>query len=116
MIEELFNIFVIPDKLLNEIYEIKPLKINYSNKYVNLVYSFDQLDDILEIIHAYKLKSNLYYTFPTCINELIFNRKILNNEISHLCLLPIVKSQIKINTDFMNDIFLLNDIAPSCTV
>ena len=105
MIEELFEIYIIPNKLLEELYEIKPLKINYSNKYVNIVYSFDHLDEMLEILYSYNLKSPLYISFPSCLNELIFNRKINNNEVTHLCLLPFVKTEIKIDKNFIKDIF-----------
>jgi len=108
LLEELFNIKKISNKALNEIYNIKPIKIQYTNKYVNLIYSFDQLTEILDILDYYKSVSSLYDSFPICMTELIFNRKIKENiEISHLCLLPNVNNSIKITSDLNNDIKLL---------
>lgn len=110
MIEELFNVTTLSDKLLNELIKIKPKKTIITKNHVNYVFTFFELDEMLEIMNDYKIKSNIYSIFPTCINELLFNRKINNNsEISHLCLLPIVKTKIIIDNDFMNDIYLLND-------
>jgi hypothetical protein len=115
MIEELFDVTTLPDKLLNELIEIKPKKIITSKNHVNFIFTFFQLDEMLEIMYDYKIRSNLYPIFPTCINELLFNRKINNNcEILHLCLLPIVKTKIIIDNDFMNDIYLLNDSTELC--
>lgn len=110
MIEELFNVTTISDKLLKELIEIKPKKTIITKNHVNFVFTFFQLDEMLEIMYDYKIKSNIYSVFPTCINELLFNRKINNNsEISHLCLLPIVKTKIIIDNDFMNDINSLDE-------
>ena len=110
MVEELFNVTTISDKLLNELIEIKPKKIIMTKNHVNFVFTFFQLDEMLEIMYYYKIKSNIYSVFPTCINELLFNRKINNNsEISHLCLLPIVKTKITIDNDFINDINSLDE-------
>ena len=115
MIEELFNVTTLSDKLLNELIKIKPKKTIISKNHVNYVFTFFELDEMLEIMNDYKIKSNIYSIFPTCINELLFNRKINNNsEISHLCLLPIVKTKIIIDNDFMNDIYLLNDGTKIC--
>jgi DNA-directed RNA polymerase subunit F len=115
MIEELFNITTLSDKLFNELIEIKPKKTIVTKNHVNFIFTFYQLDEILEIMYDHKIKSNIYSIFPTCINELLFNRKINNNsEISHLCLLPIVKTKIIIDNDFMNDIYLLNDSTDIC--
>jgi len=108
LFEELFNISHLSDNILNEIYEIIPLKIQYTNNYVNLIFSFDQLTNMLEILDYYKIKSNLYNTFPICLTELILNRNNQNSEILHLCLLPNINTKIKINKDFINDIKLLH--------
>jgi len=115
MIEELFNVTTLSDKLFNELIEIKPKKTIITNNHVNFIFTLFQLDEMLEIMYDYKIKSNIYSVFPTCINELLFNRKINNNsEISHLCLLPIVKTKIIIDDDFMNDIYLLNNDTDIC--
>jgi hypothetical protein len=110
MVEELFNVTTLSDKLLNELIQIKPKKTIITKNHVNFIFTFFQLDEMLEIMYDYKIKSNIYSVFPTCINELLFNRKINNNsEISHLCLLPIVKTKITIDNDFINDINSLDE-------
>jgi len=111
LIEELFDIHNLSDKIYNKLYDIKPKKImsnDYDNNYVCCVYDFNQLNRMLGILISYNLESNLYSVFPSNISDLIFNRHIKNAEISHLCLLPVVNNNIIIDNEFNKDIKLLS--------
>jgi hypothetical protein len=105
--EELLNIYDLSPNIYQDLYSIKPLHIQYANGYVNCIFNFDQLGQILEIVSLYNVESNLYTTFPKNITDLIFTRTINNNEISHLCLLPVINTNIQIDKDFNNDIITL---------
>jgi hypothetical protein len=86
---------------------IIPKQIIKSFNYVNLVYTFHDLNILLNFLNINQIQSKLYNVFPINISELIFNRKIeLANEISHLCLLPLLSS-IKISHDFSLDLQLI---------
>ena len=76
------------------------------DNYLMLIYSFEQLLNILYISKEI-ISTNLYLYFPTTIPDLIFNR-ITNNksEVSQLCLLPYTKN-IKIDPIFILDINLI---------
>ena len=58
---------------------------------------------MLQILIESNIISPLYDTFPKNISELIFNRKDINSEITHLCLLPL-KENLTIDNNFMQDI------------
>jgi len=106
-LEELFNIK--PDiELIDNIILIfntnKITRLIINNDYYLVIYSFDNLELLLQLLQKNNIHSNLYDKFPSNISELIFTRKIdVNVEISHLCLLPL-KEKLKINSDFIKDI------------
>ena len=105
-IEELFDIDYVPFELIYRIKKINPTKVVTQDNYLMLVYSFEQLLDILHISKEI-ISTNLYLSFPTTIPDLIINR-IINNkaEISQLCLLPYTKN-LKIDPIFILDINLI---------
>ena len=114
LVEELFNSYNISDILLNDLISVKPIKIHYTNNYVNCIYNFNQLNEMLDILDYHQFVSELYNRFPINYNDLIFNRIIKNGEISHLCLLPVINNNIIVDTDLNNDIkILFNDIMKS---
>lgn len=103
-LEELFNIK--PDKELINIINLNIIhkKLIVIDNYYMLTYTFEDLELILQLLNKKNTISKLYDIFPLTISELIFNRKIdSNNEISHLCLLPL-KENVVINNDFIKDI------------
>ena len=108
MLEELFEINKIPGPLISDIVNtVKPQKVLQNKQYVMLVYTFTDLDRILELLSKYDLSSRAYDTIPTTLLELLFSRKFHEkNEISHLCLLPLIRSSI--DSYLLEDIKLLN--------
>jgi hypothetical protein len=105
--EELFEIKTIPKSLFTKLKSITPKTIIHSNKYINLVYSFDDLELFLKYCKSYGLKSPLYTIFPKSIHELILNRSVTESaELSHLVLLPMLPT-ISIDSYFQADIQLL---------
>ena len=71
--------------------------------YSILIFSFRNLEQMLQILLELNIISPLYDIFPKNISELIFNRKDINSEITHLCLLPL-KENLTIDNNFMQDI------------
>jgi len=111
--EELFEIYTISSELMKEIQEIKYkqiIKTGTNYIYVNYIYSFDNLQEILLLCNKYNLISKLYLTFPKNMSELIHNRRVdYTIEISHLCLIPVVENPntLVIHKLFINEIKLL---------
>jgi hypothetical protein len=61
--------------------------------YINIVYSFTDLETILRLLNAKGATSTLYDTFPVTLNDLIFTRKVTDEqEITHLAILPRVST------------------------
>ena len=90
MIEELFELETIPPGLIAALN--KPGRVLQSDTYVRLVYTFEDLESILKLMKSYDLTSPLYNTFPETLMDLLFLREVkATAEISHLCLLPVVK-------------------------
>ena len=91
MVEELFEVPP-PAGLIAELKKHKPNRVLHTGTYVRLVYTFEDLDAMLKLMKTYSLKSPLYDTFPETLMELLFERRPKAKvEISHLCLLPVVK-------------------------
>jgi hypothetical protein len=91
-IEELFEFPLFPLELLRELDTISPSAEVTSNTYVELVFSFQDLEAMLQIIKGFQLQSPLYDKLPLTVSDLVFKRKISPNaEISHLIILPLVQ-------------------------
>lgn len=96
--EFLEEIFDIPDTLhascIQLIQEhVTPLRIVELGPYINLVYSFKDLETILNILHEKNITSRFYVTFPLTINDLVYNRLIFDDqEITYLALLPSIST------------------------
>ena len=72
---------------------VTPLRIVELGGYINIVYSFTDLETILTLLNANSATSRLYDTFPLTLNDLIFTRKISDDqEITHLAILPRVST------------------------
>lgn len=115
-IEELFEIKTIPKKLFTKLQSISPKTIMQSDKYINIVYSFDDLELFLKHMKSYGLNSPVYTIFPKSVQELILNRIVTkSSEISHLVLLPLLPT-ININSYFLADIacFAVQDAKDRC--
>lgn len=103
-IEELFEIKTIPKRLFTKLTAITPKNILQSDTYINIVYSFEDLEVFLRHIKSFGLKSPLYSVFPKSIQDLILNRRMTESaEVSHLVLLPLLPT-ITINSYFLADI------------
>ena len=108
MLEELFGIYSRND-LVNSLMAIPYDRLVISGDYVSLVYSFDSLEKILEVVRL-NATSPLYNEIPLTLFDLIFKRLGVNSEISHLCLLPVVnhpRGTPFIENCFMKDINFL---------
>ena len=94
------NVSPIPEALIEEIkgfIKTKHPKVMYSWNYANIVLSFEDLQTILNLMASYPFKSEMYDKLPTNVSDLVFNRKVVKNtEVSHLCILPLVKHNLKI--------------------
>jgi len=104
-IEELFEVKIFPYKLMYDIITtIKPIKVILNTVYVIVVFTFEDLNRILELAQKHNISSPLYTNHPTNLMELIFQRiKYKQAEISHLVLLPVTK-KLCIDCNFINDL------------
>ena len=119
-LEELFEFEYIPFELIHEIKNtITPVKYIQNKIYISVVYTFDDLYEILNILPRYDLNSYLYETIPKTVLELIFRRKTSvvgkNPEVSDLTLLTVLtvlKHDPKnpfVDPNFIEDMNLLMD-------
>jgi hypothetical protein len=90
MLEELFGIYARPD-FVTVLMTIPYDRLEISGDYVSLVYSFSSLEKILVELVRLNALSTLYEQMPLTLIDLILKRLPMDSEISHLCLLPVVK-------------------------
>jgi len=108
--EELFELYDVPDTLIHKIREtLQPLDIIFTEDYVNIIFTFTDLETLLDLMKLYSMKSDLYDDIPNNLHDFIFKRKRLNTkmEISHLCILPLVNHDISvpfIDPNFQSDL------------
>jgi hypothetical protein len=105
-VEELFDLEV-PQKLLRALSQsVFPTRVVLRGSYVCVIYTFDQLMDILQICKKF-LEKTVYPVFPETLEELILKRQPrATSELGHLCLLPLVKD-LQIDPLFLEDLNLL---------
>jgi hypothetical protein len=104
MIEELFDVETVPPKLLTTLQTIKCLATLENDSYVNIVYTFDDLQDILRYAYNCGVKTKIYKKFPLTIHDLVLLREPSQaSEIQTLAILPMA-SDIILNSDFQYDI------------
>jgi hypothetical protein len=109
-LEEIFNIETVQTQIIDFIkISITPSKTIKNGGYVCFVYSFNDLEKLLDIISKLGITSHLYNPMPQTLSELMLNRDTtIETEISHLCLLPLVKHD---NKDPLVDINLIKDMS-----
>ena len=119
-VEELFGLSVVPLVLLSRMKGLlEPRRIHKTGSYVLVIYNFNDLEKILELVKRDVKVSPLYKTLPKSISELLLDRTMpVENlpvanlpvanlpEISHLCLLPVMKNCI-IDVEFLEDIDII---------
>lgn len=90
-LEELFHIKKVPKELVDRL-QILPTKLTQNGSYIMYIYTFKQLEEILGLCLAAGIESPLYTSIPQTLSDLLLHRKQNKKaEISHLCLLPLVK-------------------------
>jgi len=111
LVEELFEIHDLNPTAYEELALVVVSKTLFDNGYINLVYSFKDLELFLRILEKYEacVNSKMYIAFPLSINELIFGRSPLeSSEISYLALLPIIDYDKRVG--YIDPVFF-NDMA-----
>jgi hypothetical protein len=88
-LEELFDWREVPKEILNKYTNEIPEKTIQTNGYVQYIYSFDVLQDLLRECTMQDMTSPLYDAFPFTITELLLRRRETGEaEISQLAILP----------------------------
>ena len=106
MLEELFMIYP-STELINNIQTIVKYKDVLTNgSYINFVYSFEDLEDIMNYL-GISNTSILYSVFPKTVSELILNRLEYESELTTLVLLP-CKNNIIIAHELIQDINMIS--------
>ena len=94
-LEELFHIQPSSNLILCIMETLPPKHTIVNDSYHIFVYSFIDLQTLLDILASYKISSPLFYTAPKDIFELVSKRKIESScEISHLALVPFVENPV----------------------
>jgi hypothetical protein len=107
-VEELFHVKELPKGLLSELgMMLHPRKMKLSKGYIQVFFSFHDLELLLKICKKKGVTSPLYSKVPKTLEELIQQRQISESaELSHLCLLPVVKHEgdLLVNPCFLEDL------------
>lgn len=108
-VEELYHVEHVPRELIERLQKkLIPNAVLDEDGYVVLVFDLFQLLKLLRICKNYGVKSPLYSTMPTTLDDLLMKRlPDPSAEISHLCLFPLidVSSPDKIlDKSFLSDI------------
>ncbi len=109
-IEELFDVFALPDGLIDTlIRKMAPKQISIKKGYVLVQFTFQDLEKFLKLCRKAGLQSPLYSKLPKNLFQVIQRRAYTEtSEISALCLLPIVKHTGKhgsfVHPAFVSDI------------
>ena len=106
-VEELFGVDKVSYGLICKLaIRLQPLHVQKINSYVLVVYNFNELEKIIEIVRREIKTSPVYLVFPKTVSDLVLNRVYEVEpapEIMHLAILPIVKNSI-MDTEFVEDI------------
>jgi len=110
MVEELFGIQQVPLVLLRRlVIMMEPRQIQQVGSYVLVVYSFNDLDKIIETVCSEIKVSPLYSVMPKTITDLVLGRKVRVEpapEIFYLSIIPMVKKAI-VDVVFIEDIQII---------
>jgi len=108
-LEELFNLKEIPKGLVERIIETIQPRIIMNKEYLVLVYTFDQLVEILACSKYYIGSLEIYPdNYPMSVESLISHRVIdPSAEVAQLCILPLVKNLL-VDPLFLGDINLVS--------
>jgi hypothetical protein len=108
-IEELFGFYDFPE-IVSKVCLLEPMQVFHNGKYGMVVYSFCDLEKILCLVKESGKPSPLYANMPVTLSDLVFLRLAGKAEISHLCVLPLVKHDKKlafIEPYFLKDLQML---------
>jgi hypothetical protein len=119
-IEELFDIEDIDPVFLEKLTKLlRPkdvilMEVEGWGIYITVIYSYSDLEKLLDYTHKSVKRSSLYKTFPDTICKLLLNRIIPTGspaEITHLTLVPLDSTiaNAKISPDLLKDITNIGD-------
>lgn len=91
------------NKLIDQIMLIPVQRYINNNFYINYIYNFEQLEQILHIIKNHNFTSKYYDEIPINILDLITKRKKVSGEIESLALLPL-QENLQVHKYFIKDI------------
>ena len=108
-IEELFDIEYVPEHIIKHVETIlPPIQVFQIDSYISVVYSFEDLEILLDIMNQYTIQSRVYENFPLTISDLILHRiKNITSEVDRLVLIPLSSPSMdlqSIDKDFITDI------------
>lgn len=111
-IEEILDVKVVPPKLIYDVInEVKWKKTMKNGSYWIVIYTFEDLFNILKISAIHLKTSPIYKKIPTNLEELLFKRiPLKKSEISQLCILPIVSHPDNspfVDNNLLKDIILI---------
>jgi hypothetical protein len=115
-LEELFDIKEVPPKLLEDLKgKIRPASIKGKEVpdwgiYVQLIYTFEDLQVILKYVERAAIKTHLYESFPRTISDLLLKRnprtRSSSPEIEYLTIIPAAADYVgaEFQPEFLEDL------------
>lgn len=107
-LEELFDIPEVPLSIIKKCIEKIPERVYESKGYVQYIYNFSVLEEVMKFCKEQGMKSFVYKEFPTTIQELVLERIIPIDcvpEVSVLTLLPLAGQLVA--KHFLKDIQMI---------
>lgn len=91
MVEELYGVAAVPVELIHKLMtKFEPLSVFENDRYVTVVYTFDDLEKMLKVINKAGIKTYYYMVPPKTLEDLVFHRlKSATAEIESFALLPL---------------------------
>lgn len=105
IVEELFHISASPELVKNLIQTIFSSEFVLNDNFYVSKCSFAELERLMYTVRSTGVTSPLYSVFPTTVQDLIFTRKQIPTEHSHIVVLPYTPV-INIDALFLSDIAL----------
>lgn len=101
-LEELFDIVPSAALIAEMRRTFKPRSKFQTGQYICFVYNFKILEKMMVFLKGRGLRSPLYKVFPVTVTELLFSRRILPTELTHLSLIPFV-DDLSLEEHFLKD-------------
>ena len=107
LVEELYGVAEVPVALIHKLMtKFEPVTVFRNENYINVVYTFEDLEGMLKCMNKAGIRTYFYETPPQTVVDLIFKRKRSRTaEIEDFALLPVAMFDGGcVDPDFVSDV------------